>query len=136
MAERGRPTDYNEQTIPKTLDYLKNYKDYGDEIPSIAGLSVVLDVARNTIYDWASQEDKREFSNILQKILSEQEKTLMNNGLNGKFNSNIVKLALGKHGYSDKVDTDITTKGKELPQPLINLDVLRNNGTKEDSQSE
>ena len=109
----GRPTDYNEETIPKTLYYLENYKEYGDVIPSVAGLSVVLDVARNTIYDWASQDDKKEFSNILAKILSTQEKVLMNNGLNNTFNSNIVKLALGKHGYSDK--QELTGKdGKDL----------------------
>lgn len=98
----ARPTDYSKETIEKTKYYLENYVGFGDVIPSIAGLSVVLGVARQTIYDWASQESKKEFSDILQSILSTQEKTLINKGLTGEFNSNIAKLALGKHGYSDR----------------------------------
>ncbi len=113
----GRPTEYTEETIPKTLEYLENYKSYGDEIPSIAGLSVILGVGRNTIYDWASQEDKKEFSNILVQVLSTQERVLINNGLNNTFNGNIAKLVLGKHGYSDK--QEVTGKdGKDLLQGL------------------
>lgn len=120
----GRPTDYNEQTLEKTKHYLANYKDYDDVIPSVAGLAVVLGCARNTIYDWASQEDKKEFSNILQDILSTQEKTLINKGLNGEFNSNITKLVLGKHGYHDKQETDVTSGGKALEG--ININVRKN----------
>lgn len=98
----GRPTKYNEEILEKTRDYIENYADVGDMIPSIAGLSVVLGVSRETIYDWSKQEEKKAFSDILQKLLSTQERVLFNNGLNGTFNSNICKLALGKHGYSDK----------------------------------
>jgi len=113
----GRPSSYTEETIPKTLQYLECYKEYGDAIPSIAGLSVVLGVARDTIYEWASQESKKEFSDILKVILSTQERTLINKGLTNEFNSNIVKLALGKHGYSDK--QEITGRdGKDLIQGL------------------
>lgn len=117
----ARPTDYSEQTLEKTKDYLANYKNYDDVIPSIAGLAVVLGCARKTIYEWISQEDKEEFSNILATLLSTQEKVLMNKGLSGDFNSNIVKLALGKHGYHDKQETDITSGGKTLSGVDINI---------------
>ena len=128
----GRPSDYNEQTIPKTLEYLKNYRDYGDEIPSIAGLSVVLDVARNTIYDWASQEDKKIFSDILQDILSSQEKLLLNKGLSSEFNSNIVKLALGKHGYKER--SDLTSDDKVIP--ILANAIQHNDSNKQDTPTE
>lgn len=98
----GRPTDYGAEKLEKARHYLAHYEEYDDAIPSIAGLSLVLGIARSTVYDWASQPEKAEFSDILQEILSTQEKVLVNKGLKGEFNSNIVKLALGKHGYSDK----------------------------------
>jgi len=121
----GRPTDYNESILEKANNYLENYKDEGDVIPSIAGLACVLKIARSTIYDWAKQEDKKAFSDILDDILSKQERVLMNKGLDGEFNSAIVKLALGKHGYSDKQETDLTSGGKPIKNewhihPVVN----------------
>jgi len=110
----GRPTKYNQQILVDTREYLENYEQHGDAIPSIAGLSVVLGLPRQTIYDWARQEEKEEFSDILQSILSTQEKVLINKGLKNEFNSNITKLALGKHGYSDKQETDVTSKGEQI----------------------
>lgn len=112
----ARPTDYSEKIIEKTKKYLSSYQESGDVIPSVAGLAIYLKVARSTIYDWASQEDKKEFSDILQDILSEQEKTLLNRGLKGDFNATIVKLALGKHGYKEQ--SDVTSADKPL-QPLL-----------------
>jgi hypothetical protein len=40
----------------------------------------------------------------LDRILATQELKLMDGGLTGDFNSAIAKLALGKHGYSEKHD--------------------------------
>ena len=104
----ARPTDYNAELLQKTKDYVDGgWKEAGDAIPSVAGLADDLDIARSTIYLWASQEDKKEFSDILDKILSRQERTLLNKGLTNEFNSNIVKLALGKHGYKDQSEQEI-----------------------------
>ena len=110
----GRPTIYDKDIVSTTQWYVdKGWEELGDAIPSIAGLSDHLGIPRQTIYDWASQEEKKEFSDILQRILSKQERTLLNKGLKNEFNSNIAKLALGKHGYSDK--TELTGKdGKNL----------------------
>lgn len=112
MTKVGRPTDYSKEILDKVSDYILNHKEYGDEVPSVAGLSTHLNIARSTIYDWASQEDKKEFSDILEKLLSTQEKALINSGLNGKFNSTITKLILTKHGYTDKAD--VTSDGKAI----------------------
>ena len=99
----GRPTEYSQEVLDKTYDYLNRaWIEAKDEIQTIAGLALFLKISRDTIYDWSSQEDKKEFSDIVKNILSEQEKTLVNKGLNGKFNASITKLMLTKHGYSDK----------------------------------
>jgi hypothetical protein len=108
----GRPTDYGPGILELTRDYLSNYPNFGDAIPSIAGLSTFLKIARSTIYEWAKHEDKKEFSDILEDILSDQERTLINKGLKGEFNSTITKLALGKHGYKD--NADVTSGGEKL----------------------
>lgn len=110
----ARPTKYTEETIQKARDYIANYQDKEDMIPSVAGLAVELGVSRETIYDWSRQEEKKAFSDMLAELLAEQQRILINNGLNGKFNSNITKLVLAQHGMHDKVDQDLTTKGGKL----------------------
>lgn len=100
----ARPTKYSQDIINQSNDYLMNYADDGDVIPSIEGLSEHLDIARSTIYDWQKQEDKEEFSDILEKILAKQGQILINSGLKGEFNAAIAKLALGKHGYHETHD--------------------------------
>ena len=107
MAKVGRPTKYNAKIISKAKDYLENYEQYEEVIPSIEGLACHLHIARDTIYDWSKQDDKREFSDIVGDILSKQAKVLMNKGLVGDFNSVIAKLIMHKHGYSDKQETKI-----------------------------
>jgi len=98
----GRPTTYSQDIIERAMHYLAHYKDeYGDEIPSVEGLSEVIERSRSTIYRWADDEEKQEFRDILELINAKQKKVLLNNGLNGTFNSNIAKLALGKHGLHD-----------------------------------
>jgi len=126
----ARPQEYNEKVLEQTKDYLENFRVYGDVIPSVAGLALHLNKARSTVYEWRQHEDKQEFADILHNILSLQEKLLINNGLTGEFNSNITKLVLGKHGYTDK--TDITSDDK--PVPILN--VLPDNSNKENKESQ
>lgn len=110
----GRPTDYNENILQAAKEYVDyQYSGEGEEdvIPSIAGLALYLGVARSTIYDWASQEEKKEFSDTLERLLAKQENILINKGLKGQINSNITKLALANHhGYADKSEIDQKTE--------------------------
>ena len=123
----GRPTKYTDETNDTARAYLDGgYMAEGSVIPSVAGLALLLGVARNTIYDWASQEDKLEFSNILDDILSKQEILLINSGLTGDFNASIAKLALGKHGYSDKVEQDTVHSFDLSGHTLEQLDEIIN----------
>ncbi len=104
----GRPTKYNETILVLSNEYLENYEEHGDMIPSDVGLCLVLGIARSTLYDWASQESKKAFSDILENINMKQQKVLINKGLSSEFNSNITKLVLGKHGYHEKIDQQST----------------------------
>ena len=110
----ARPTKYSDSLIKKAKLYVTNFADNGDVIPSIEGLSEHLVIARSTIYEWAKQEGKKEFSDILEQILTKQARLLINESLKGEFNAAIAKLALGKHGYSEKVEADVTTGGEKL----------------------
>jgi len=104
----GAPTKYTPELIAASYEYLENYKtEYGDEIPSIVGLAVVLGVWRDTLHSWVKDEDKKEFSLILKAINDKQQNVLLNKGLSGAFNPAITKLVLGKHGYHDKQDTHV-----------------------------
>ena len=104
----ARPTKYNQEIMVKSLDYLDHYEDYDHIIPSISGLALVLGLSRETLRLWSKDEDKKEFFGILDRINQKQECVLINNGLNGTFNSNIAKLVLGKHGYHDRPQQDGT----------------------------
>ena len=103
---------YSEGMVEKAVHYLANYRQIGDEIPSHLGLADYLGIGTTTLYRWAKEEGKEAFRDILERIMTRQGKTLINKGLNGDFNSNIVKLVLGKHGYSDK--QELEAKGFNL----------------------
>ncbi|MGB3727474.1 MAG: terminase small subunit [Glaciecola sp.] len=113
----GRPTKYSEETVETAEDYIVNFSDYGDAIPSVVGLAVALKTHRDTIYAWAKEEGKESFSDIVKRLSTNQERKLLNGGLDNSFNPTIAKLLLGKHGYSDKTETDITSGGEKLQHP-------------------
>lgn len=96
----GRPTKYNEAILEKANEYLNGGSE--DVILSAVGLACYLDVAKSTIYKWA--EEQQEFSDTLSKVNGVQEKSLINQGITGEFNSTITKLMLANHGYHDKVE--------------------------------
>ena len=111
----GRPSKYNESMLEIAEDYLTTYNtEYNHLIPSIVGLSEVLEVTAKTLYNWSNHSDNTEFLHMLDKIQQRQQRILIENGLTGDFNAAITKLALTKHGYSDKVEQDLTSGGKEL----------------------
>lgn len=117
----GRPTIYNNDILVRALTYLQNYEKEGDLFPSIAGLAVCLKISRSTVNKWATEEDKKEFSDILEDMLSMQERIIVNKSMKGDFNSNIAKLVLGKHGYHDKQE-HLGKDGGALAINLIKYD--------------
>ena len=111
----GRPRTYKPDMVEKARRYIANHEDYDDPVPTVAGLACVLGVVRDTCYQWAKDEDKPEFSDILSELAQKQERCLVRGGLMSDFNAPIAKMMLTKHGYSDRVDTDLTTNGKDMP---------------------
>lgn len=114
----GRPSIYAEKLEQSKKYLMGGWQEIGDSIPSLAGLACYLGVARETLYDWKSKE--KAFSDILNEILTLQERTLLNGGLSKDFNPIITKLVLSKHGYSDKVEQDVTSSdGSMTPKAPV-----------------
>jgi len=103
----GRPTKYTPELLDKIRHYIENYKETGDKIPSIAGLSCEINVTRVTLHAWAHDPDKEEYSYIYNRLMSSQERTTLNGGLGGEFNPAVTALVLSKHGYSKTVEQKI-----------------------------
>ena len=97
----GRPSKYCPAILRNSKHYLANYREIGNKIPSIAGLSVYLKTTRERLHTWANDADKPEFHDILNRMKSEQEAALLDNGLDGTFNASVTKLVLSKHGYTE-----------------------------------
>lgn len=117
----GRPSSLKQEHIDGAKWYLKGgfaELEPKQVVPSIAGLACYLGVERNRIREWGTQND--EFQTTLEAIKSAQEVLLINNGLTGDFNATITKLMMSNHGYSDKVDSDITNSDGNLkPSPAM-----------------
>lgn len=120
----GRPPKYCPEILVKFRQYNEQAIDTKDEdgkievnLPSIPGLAVFLGISKETVYDWARKFE--EFSELLGKMLARQEARLLNNGLGGKYNSNLAKFILSaRHDYREK--TDVTTDDKAIS---INIDI-------------
>jgi len=116
MAENkhpgGAPSTYDQDLIDKAEDYLENFNDYEQLVPTIAGLALHIGKSRETVYEWSKKDDRPEFSDILCQLMAKQEILLVNKGLSGEFNSAIDKMMLTKHGYSDKQEVDVNSNIK------------------------
>lgn len=109
----GRPSGLTPELIQKAKDYLiGGYKEVENIVPSVAGLGCYLGISRSTIYEY--KELSKEFADTLDSILMKQEMLLINGGLSQQFSGTITKLMLANHGYSDKVNTDITSNGNTV----------------------
>jgi hypothetical protein len=137
----GRPTSYSPEIIPLTEEYLEKCQDAEDEfhstrgeksdgyqrilrvkLPTIEGLAVHLGVDRKTIYEWESVH--KEFFHIIERLRTKQAEALINNGLSGDYNPVISKVLLTKHGYIEKKETDITSKGESLAVPSSDIEEI------------
>ena len=124
----GRPTKYSQKVLQEAVRYLDDFHEDGSVIPSISGLALRLGIRRETLQVWKNDPDKEALSNILEDILAKQETLLLNKGLLGEFNSAIVKLALGKHGYTGKPESvviqQVPVEHKWVIQPVKSLHEL------------
>lgn len=125
----GRPRIYNAGTLIKARRYVNaKYPNAEEAIPTVDGLAVYLGVARETIYAWSKEPDKKEFSDTVRTLLTKQGRTLQNGGVSGSFNPTITKLILGtNHGMREKVDVTSDDKALAAPQTNILTKVYGNN---------
>ena len=130
--EVGRPSLLDEEKLQKAKDYLLGgYEEIGNIVPSTAGLCCYLGVGKSTVHDWAKDTPenrlnplKVEFSDTLEAIQTKQEMILINGGLSQQFSGVITKLMLTNHGYSDKVQTDVTSNGESINKPSLDVSKL------------
>ena len=114
----GRPTKYNPALQAEADRYVFEWADFGDVVPSRVGLCCFIGIDKATSYDW--QQKHPEFSATLRKIDTLQERTAVNGGMSGVFNSTITKLVLANHGYHDKQQLDNTSSdGSMSPNRII-----------------
>lgn len=103
----ARPTLWSEELETEAWQYITDYEGHGHAFPSVVGLCAVIERSKSSVYEWAQDESKG-FSDILEAIKEAQELVAWNKGLNGDYNASLVKLLLGKHGYSDKVESELS----------------------------
>jgi len=128
----GRPTDYTPELVRKAWEYANGeWENVGDLVPSVAGLACEIGVRRETCHVWANDKTK-EFSNILGKIAETQERQLLRGGLGGVFNAPITKMMMTKHGYSDKVEQDVTSSDGSLAPTRIIIEAASADDKRDD----
>ena len=115
----GRPTKLTDELLAKAEDYVANYESYGDAVPTAVGLALEIGVHRSTCYQWAKEDER--FSDIFMRVESTQERKLVNGGLEGKWNPAITKMMLTKHGYSDKLEQDLTSSDGSMSPTRIEI---------------
>lgn len=116
----GRPHGLTPEIIEKAKHYLVDgYKEIENIVPSIAGLGCYVGVNKATLYKWKEEGISKEFNDTLDAILMKQEMLLINGGLSQVFSGTITKLMLSNHGYSDKVQSDVTTNGEAINKPTV-----------------
>jgi transposase-like protein len=104
----ARPTKYNDELQAKADEYVENYET-DSVVPTIAELSLILDISDSTFYEWRDKYPA--FSRTLDRIMKTQEVGLVNKSLRNEINPTIAKLMMHNHDYSDRVEKDINLNG-------------------------
>ena len=105
----GRPTKYSKELLKKTKAWVAEFDiDDAGTLPSVERLALHLGCSRDSIYEWAKHEDKKEFSDTLRELEYKQKIMLVDGGLSGAKNTTITKLMLSSnHGVNEKTETDL-----------------------------
>lgn len=131
MAKTGRPSKLTPALIKQAEKYLVDCDGERKPLPTVEGLALRLNIARETVYDWSrTVEDDEEadelraaFSDIVSDLKSAQAEKLMQHSLTNRYNATIAKLILsGKHGYVEKSEVDQNVNGNvsfvnDVPRP-------------------
>jgi len=116
----GAPTKYTQDLQDQADEYIFKYSEVGDVIPSRVGLCCYLGVSKRVSYEWETLYP--DFMHTLENIEAMQERTAVNRGLDGTFNSAITKLILHNHGYSEKQAIDHTSSDQSM-KPVDKVEI-------------
>lgn len=118
----GRPTKLTRKTREKAKAYLnwareqaQNYKNTGKQppiVPMKEDFVLACGISTTRLYEWIKFDDK--FREMFDELSAIQAFIVGNGSLNGQYNAPIAKLLLAKHGYVEKTETDLTTKGEKI----------------------
>ena len=101
-GKEGRPKIYTPKRIAEIKEQLETYIEE-IELPQIAHFAYLHKIRRQTLYELS------DLSDTIENLNAKKEYTLFIKGLEGDYNSQIVKLGLGQMGYHEKTDTQHTT---------------------------
>lgn len=118
----GRPTKYNDALQAEADRYLMDWADF-DVVPSRVGLCCFLGISKQTSFTF--EKEYPNFLATLQAVEAMQERTALNGGLSGGFNSTITKLVLANHGYHDKSAVDNTSSDNSMSPKGSTLDMSK-----------
>lgn len=108
----GRPLKFKTpEELQKKIDAYFN--ETKEEELMITGLAVYLDTSRETLMNY---EKKDEFFDTIKKAKAKIEMAYEKRGL--KVGNAFDIFRLKNMGWTDRHETDLTTKGKELPTPI------------------
>lgn len=117
---QGRPTKLTDDVLRSAREYLEENGSFASQlIVTIEGLSLHLHISKETLYRWETEDE--DFRDVLGELRQLQANRLIQYGLNNKYNPTITKLLLSKHGYIEKKEQDITTKGESINEPNSEL---------------
>ena len=118
---KARLNDETKAMIKAYIEGFSNGQSNNEVIPTIAGLALRLNITRQTLYNWAKEDE--EIALLLEALKNAQELYLVNMGLKGEINAGIAKLMLmNNHSYSDRMKSEISGEGTrtiELTTPIV-----------------
>lgn len=121
----ARPTKLTKELADKAERYLEEIKlggMYHGDLPTVAGLSIFLDVARETLYAWSRLDTElgHRFSDTLEKIHAQQQYMLIGKGLKNEYNPTITKMLLNvNHGMVEKQKSEVSGPDGAAPTQLV-----------------
>lgn len=112
----GRPPKYNDDELAQIA------KDFADYIERTADPTVVgfTSYYRQYPVNKVFMTQRPEFSNLIKLAIEKQEAFLLSAAGIGRYNPTlaIFRLKQPQHGYTDKIDADLTSGGDKI-QPVL-----------------
>lgn len=116
--EEGAPGHFDYSWVPAT-DGAGNPLFEMIKQPTITGLAVALDTTRETLLDYENKPENAHFSDAIKRakqIIHEYAEQYL---FAGKNQTGAIFNLKNNWGWIDRIETDLTTKGKQLPAAVV-----------------